>query len=322
MSRTIVGVLRGGTSSEYNLSLKTGAAMLAALPEDRYETRDILIDKSGLWHVRGIPMSPARALSQVDLVLNGLHGGVGEDGTVARLLERMNIPYTGSAPLQSGLALNKIRARQILQQVGVRMPRAVWFSLKNKMTTAGMAQIAFTRFPPPYVVKPPLEGASYGIQYVLHLLDLPEVLGDVLDKYGSALVEEYINGREATVGIIEKFRREDLYALPPTRIILPQGARWIEFAHHEAAALDHFVPSDFSHEQKKSLIDMARRAHSALGLSHFSRADFIVAPRQICLLEANALPGLYPGAAFPKMLESVGVSIGDFLDHSIRLARA
>ena len=82
MARTIVGVLRGGTSSEYDLSLKTGAAMLAALPEERYDTRDIFIDKRGIWHLRGMPVSSARALQQVDVVLNALHGGMGEDCTV------------------------------------------------------------------------------------------------------------------------------------------------------------------------------------------------------------------------------------------------
>src|SRR3989344_7944876 len=106
MARVIVGVLRGGTSSEYNLSLKTGAAALTSLPEERYLTRDILIDKSGLWHVRGVPSTPARALAQVDVILNALHGGVGEDGTVQRLLERSGTPYAGSRPLSSALALN------------------------------------------------------------------------------------------------------------------------------------------------------------------------------------------------------------------------
>ena len=79
MARTSVGILRGGTSSEYNLSLKSGAAMLAALPEDRYDTRDIFIDKRGYWHLRGAPVDAARALSQIDVVLNALHGGAGED---------------------------------------------------------------------------------------------------------------------------------------------------------------------------------------------------------------------------------------------------
>src|SRR3989344_3801515 len=109
MARTVVGVLRCGTSNEYDLSLKTGAAMLNALPDDSYDARDILIDKRGLWHARGVPVEPARALSQVDVVLNALHGGVGEDGTVARVLERAGVPYTGSGPMQLALSLNKLR---------------------------------------------------------------------------------------------------------------------------------------------------------------------------------------------------------------------
>src|SRR3989338_3678142 len=129
MAKTIISVLPGGPSSEYNLSLKTGAAMLSALPEERYETRDILIDKKGLWHLRGIPMSPARALAQVDVVLNGLHGGVGEDGTVARLLGKAGMPYAGARPLQSALSLNKIRSREIFQHAGIRMPRGAVFFL-------------------------------------------------------------------------------------------------------------------------------------------------------------------------------------------------
>src|SRR3989338_7805591 len=96
MSRTIVGILRGGTSREYNLSLKTGAAMLSALPEEKYDARDILVDKNGVWHSRGIPIDSSRALAQIDVVINGLHGGVGEDGTVQRVLDRAGVAYAGS----------------------------------------------------------------------------------------------------------------------------------------------------------------------------------------------------------------------------------
>ena len=121
-----VGILRGGTSSEYNLSLKTGAAMLAALPEDQFDTRDILVDKRGYWHLRGSPVDASRALSQIDVVLNALHGGVGEDGTVQRIFQRAGVPYAGSSPLPSALSLNKTRAREILQKAGILMPRAVY----------------------------------------------------------------------------------------------------------------------------------------------------------------------------------------------------
>src|SRR3989338_10160805 len=157
MARTVVGILRGGTSSEYNLSLKTGAVMLSALPEERYETKDILIDKAGMWHMRGIPADPVRALSHVDVVLNALHGGVGEDGTVQRMLERVGVPYAGSRALSSGLSMNKVRAREVLKNAGIQMARAVSFSLENQMSTRDMAEAIFSAFGPPYVVKPPNE---------------------------------------------------------------------------------------------------------------------------------------------------------------------
>ena len=321
MSRTIVGVLRGGTSSEYDLSLKTGAAMIAALPEDRYTVRDILIDKKGFWYVRGIPVTPVRALSQVDVVLNGLHGGVGEDGTVGRLLERAGVAYAGSRPLASGLALNKIRARQILAQAGIRMPRGIAFRLPSPMTTGEMARAVFERFGPPYIVKPSSEGSSHGISIAEHLVDLPEALGDVLDAFGSALVEEYIPGRQAVVGIIENFRNQAQYALPPARIVLPERSRIIERSHYLEGSLHHLVPSDFTQPQKQALMDAAGMVHRALGLSHFSQAEFKITPRHIYLLEVDAHPHLHQGAVFPQMLEAVGSSTSAFLEHSIQLAR-
>ena len=320
MTRTSVGVLRGGTSSEYNLSLKTGAAILAALPEDRYDTRDIFIDKRGYWHLRGQPVDAARALSQIDVVLNALHGGVGEDGSVQRILARAGVPYAGSSAQGTALALNKIRAREVLQQAGIRMPRAVSFSLNNDLNTGEMARLVFSEFSPPYIVKPPSDGASAGIRVASTLLELPDAIGDVLDAFGAALVEEYVRGHDATVGVVENFRNEQLYALPPVHVVAPAGSRHILPAHHEEALLVHVVPSNFSQSEKKALVEAARAAHRALGLAHFSRADFILTPRGVYLLEVNAIPGLYQGAAFPPALESVGSSVREFLEHAIKLA--
>ncbi len=321
MVRTSVGILRGGTGSEYELSLKTGAAMLAALPDDKYDTRDIFIDKRGYWHLRGAPADAGRILSQVDVVLNGLHGGVGEDGTVQRILERAGVPYAGARSQAAALSLNKIRAREILQQAGIRMPHAVSFNLGNALTTGEMSHFVFSQFGPPYVVKPAQEGASNGIRMAMTLLELPDVLGDVLDAFGAALVEQYVRGQEASVGVIEDFRGEELYALPPAHVVIPEGARYLESTHHQGGSLRHNVPSNFSHSEKRAIAEMARAAHRALGLSHFSRADIILTPRSAYLLEVNALPGLYPGASFQPMLESVGSSVPEFLEHAIYLAR-
>jgi len=316
-----VGVLRGGTSSEYDLSLKTGAAMLQALPEDRYDARDIFIDKSGFWHLRGAPVDPMRALSQIDVVLNALHGGVGEDGTVQRILDRAGVRYAGASAVASALSLNKARAGDVLQRAGIRMPNAVSFALDGTSTTGAMAKYVFQRFGPPYVVKPVNEGASFGIRIAMTLVELPDVLGDVLDAFGSALVEEYIRGHDVSVGVIQDFRGEELYALPPAHMIAPQGSRYIDSDAHHEARITHVVPSNFSYTEKQALMDMARAAHRALGLSHFSRADIVLTPRAPYLLEVNAIPGLYPGASFPPMLESVGSSVREFLEHAISLAK-
>lgn len=317
MARTIVGVLRGGASSEYDLSLKTGATMLNALPESEFDVRDIFIDKNGYWHARGVPADPARALSQVDVVLNGLHGGAGEDGRVQRILDRIGIPYTGSSVTASALSLNKLLAGSTLAKAGIRMPRAVAFTSSSDMHTGEMAQFVFSQFGAPFIVKPGNEGGSHGVHYVATIIELPEVLGEVIDAFGSALVEEFIIGEEATVGIIEGFRGEELYALPPARVMYPEESPFLHFDHHRAGDVRHLVPSEFSDLEKQALMDVARSAHRALGLSQASRADFIVTRRGPYLLEVNSLPGLHEHAAFPQMLESVGASVTDYLRHLV-----
>ena len=320
MVRTIVGVLRGGTSSEYGLSLKTGAAMMNALPEESFEVRDILIDKKGMWHHRGQPATPARALAQVDVVLNALHGGVGEDGSVHRILERTGVPFAGARSMQSAIALNKVRARGVLKNAGIRMPMGVSFTLRDGLNTAEMARLVHATAAGPYIVKPPNDGAGEGVRYVQSYTQLPDAIADVLDAYGAALVEEYIRGDDATVGVIDGFRNEAVYALPPAYV--QRDGLHLERRHHESGSLSHIAPAGFSYVQKQSLMDIAKTAHKILALSHFSRADFIVSPRGIYLLEVNTNPGLYPGASFPVMLGAVGSSVSEFLQHAIQLARS
>ncbi len=320
MARTIVGILRGGPSSEYEYSLKTGAALLNALPEENYDTRDIFIDKTGLWHSRGMPADPSRALAQIDVVLNAVHGGPGEDGTIQRILDLAGVPYAGSSALASNSALNKILTREILYNAGIRMPSGVAFSTRDG-TTADMARVAFSIFGPPYVVKPPSEGSSRGIYIVDTIMQLPDAIGDVLDAYGTALVEQFMYGDEATVGVIQDFRNEELYALPPAHVVIPDDSRYLDHQTYRDGNHRHDVPSNFSHEEKRAIADMAKAAHRALGLSHFSNADMILTKRGPYLLEVNTVPGLHDKAPFPHMLESVGSSVSEFAQHMVNLAR-
>lgn len=321
MARTTVGVLRGGPSSEYELSLKTGAAMLYALPEDRYDVRDIFIDKRGIWHLRGSPMPPARTLQQVDVVLNALHGGMGEDGTVSRFLEMNAIPFTGSRADAAAASINKVRTHELFEKAGIPMPLFAAFTLSDKMNTARMAREVHAMFAPPYVVKAPREGASKGMRYARTILDLPNAIADVLDEYGSALVEQYVIGEHVAVGVIEGFRKQDIYVLPPAHVKLPQGDRMIENHHHHEGTLEFVVPSRFSSQEKQRIEQLAQMAHKALGMRHYSSMDFVRTPHSIVLLEVDSTPALYDGSPLAPMLRSVGSSVTEFLEHSINLAR-
>ncbi len=201
------------------------------------------------------------------------------------------------------------------------MPSGVSFTLSNGLNTAEMAQAVFSQFGPPYIVKPQSEGASYGIRVVLQVIELPDAIGDVLDEYGAALIEQYIAGAEASVGVIEDFRGQELYVLPPAYVILPGEDRFLSHQVHEDATAKYECPSNFTHAEKRAIEEMARAAHRALGLSHFSRADIKLTRRGPYLLEVNALPGLYPGASMPVMLDAVGSSTREYLEHVIALAQ-
>lgn len=321
MARTTVGVLRGGTSSEYHLSLKTGAKMLSELPEERYDTRDIFIDKSGTWHLRGIPTDPAHALSQIDVVLNAIHGGIGEDGTVQRILERFGIPYVGSRPLASSLSLNKARAREIFQKAGIPVARGIAFNVNDHLNTGEMARQVFSQFAPPYIVKPVNEGSSYGIRVAPTIIELPDVIGDILDAYGTALVEEFLIGEEVAVPVLEGYRGEELYVFPPVHIILPEGEKWLKPHIHENAQARHIVPSNFTHEDKRAIAELARAVHRALELSHVSVVGIVLTSRGPFAIEVDAVPPLHQGSPVLSVLESVGTSVREFLEHVIHLAR-
>jgi D-alanine-D-alanine ligase len=123
MNHTRVAVLRGGPSNEYDVSMQSGANVLAALKELGYQVRDIVITRKGEWLENGLVKQPAQALEAVDAVFIALHGAYGEDGTLQRLLQIHKIPFTGSNALSSNIAFNKILTKQTLQEHGVLAPK-------------------------------------------------------------------------------------------------------------------------------------------------------------------------------------------------------
>lgn len=320
MTRTVVGVLRGGPSPEYEVSLKTGTALMNALSEDRYDVRDVFIDRSGAWHLHGRASEPPRVLSQVDVVVNGLHGVYGEDGQVQRVLERSGVPFTGARSSVAALTMHKGRTRDALKNLGILMPRGMAFTPRDAGNSTQLARQVFQQFGPPYVVKPIASGSSVGVVIVTTLNALPDALETALEAYGAVLVEEQIFGREATVGIVDRFREQDHYSLPAVEII-PKGHTFFDYEAKYGGVCDELCPSTFGQAEKQQLEDAARLAHQSLGLSHYSRSDFIVHPSgRVYFLEINALPGLTEQSLLPKALVAVGSSLPEFAEHLVRLA--
>lgn len=317
---TVVGVLRGGPSREHEVSLKTGAAMIAHLPAERFVTHDIYIDKNGQWHDRGKVVAPERVLRQLDVALIGLHGEYGEDGEVQKLLERFSVPYAGADAFGSYLAMHKLMAKMRAQEAGFLTPD--FRHVEHPEDSEKMVHDVIRTFHQPVIVKPIGWGSSVGVSVAG---GYAPVLSAVTRLFASGapsvLIEEYIRGKEATVGVVERLRGELLYSLPPVEIIPPEGDFFSYDAKYSGATRE-LCPGNFSRVAAEELQHIARMMHRALGLRHYSRSDFIVAPAGVYYLETNTLPGLTAESLMPKALASVGVAFPDFLAHLVSLARA
>lgn len=319
MHGTVVGILRGGPSREHDVSLATGHAIMASLPRERYTVRDIFIDREGNWHERGLRTTPGKALSNMDVAVIALHGEYGEDGEVQKLLERFGIPYTGSDSFASFEAMHKVMAKEKARAAGIAVPR---YEFIERMEDAEPKVREIIRtYPQPVIVKPPRWGSSVGVSAPAGYQPVHQaVTGLLAEGSHGALVEEFIRGTEATVGIIENMRGEDLYALPAVEIVPPNREPFFTYEAKYSGESQELAPGRFSKPVMDELQDYAKRMHRELGLRHYSRSDFIVSPKGIYFLETNTLPGLTAGSLFPKALASVGIYFSEFLDHLIALA--
>lgn len=318
--QTIVGVLRGGPSHEHDVSLESGAAILAHLPEDGFSTRDIYIDRKGQWHHRGKITTPDRILRQLDVALVGLHGEYGEDGQVQRLLERFNVPYAGSDSFSSARAMHKIFSKKHAQEAGLRTPNFIHVERKEDAPLG--AHDAIRSFAQPVVIKPVGWGSSVGISIVGGYTDVLSAIEKLFDEgVHSVLVEEYIRGKEATVAVIEGLRGEMLYT-PPVVEIIPPAGDFFSYDSKYSGTTREVCPGNFSRVNAEELQHLARVMHRELGLRDYSRSDFIVTPQGIYYLETNTLPGLTSDSLFPKALSAVGVSLSEFFAHLVKLAHS
>lgn len=315
-----VAVLRGGPSEEYDVSMQTGRGVLEALQKLDYSCKDIVITRKGEWLDNGFVKQPESALEAIDVVFIALHGTYGEDGQIQKILERKMIPFTGSRSMPSAIAFNKELTKYTLMPHGVKMPkhrkmsRTEFYDLRDDLDEI-FAEIGKELF-----IKPVASGSSYGAAHIPNRAVLETTLEALFQKYENILIEEYIRGREATVGILDNFRSEKSYVLPTIEIIPPGGEPLFSYENKYSGKTEEIVPGRFSYYEKSELSRVAALVHDVMGCNQYSRSDFIVRNGEVYFLEVNTLPGLTNQSLFPKAAAAVGLSYPQLIKHLIESA--
>jgi D-alanine-D-alanine ligase len=300
-----IGVLLGGLSSEREVSLRSGEAVLAALRQRGHDAVPIYVDRD---------LDVALRQEQIEVAFIALHGRWGEDGCVQGLLEMLGIPYTGSDVLASALAMHKAKAKELFRLHN--LPTPAYYVL----SAAALAGPAAGRdgsdeltaihgdFGFPCVVKPVREGSSVGVS----ICRAPEGLGPAVERAlrfdDEILVERFIAGKEVSVAVLED------RALGAVEIAPREG--FYDYASkYTRGATDYFVPPRVSPERYRGLLTQALRAHRALGCHGATRVDMMVSDSgNEFVLEVNTLPGLTPTSLLPKIADAAGIAFGELCD--------
>lgn len=310
-----VAVVRGGPSEEHEVSMRTGASVIKALSSSDFFVQDIVVSRAGEWLQNGRVWNPIQILQSIDVVFIALHGSYGEDGTIQRYLDTHSIPYTGSKTYPTSIAFNKALTKDHLRKHNIKLAPHLYAAKANISDNFKFAEATNEVFSGPYVIKPVSGGSSVGTVMAKNTTELAFALEELFKKYDNLLVEKRIIGREATMGVINNFRERPVYTLPPIEII--PKSDFFDYAAKYDGSTEEVCPGCFSVSEKNALAEAATLIHKELGLTQYSRSDFIVAPDGVYFLEVNTLPGLTAESLFPKALEAVGVSYNGFIQHLI-----
>jgi len=299
-----IGVLMGGPSTEREISLKSGKTVYESLNQAGVEVAAIDIKTDG--KEENIRLIKSH---EIDLAFIALHGRFGEDGQIQEILDTLKIPYTGSGIVASRLAMDKIASRKIFEASGLHVPR---YKAEDKLSYDANWKSQHNDFTLPLVVKPAGHGSSIG----LSIVDREEYLDKSVDLAFSfderIIIEEYIRGREVTVGILDE------KALPVIEII-PKKRFFDYEAKYQAGMTDYVVPVELEDEIAQNIQETALSAHKLLGCYGCSRVDMILSNDDIpFILEVNTIPGLTVTSLLPKAAKVVGI---DFLELCIKLIR-
>ncbi|MEO7097784.1 MAG: D-alanine--D-alanine ligase [Luteolibacter sp.] len=291
LSTKKIAVLMGGPGAEREVSLASGKAVLNALLGLGLNAVGVDVTTTEIDLPEG-----------TDLAFNVIHGTFGEDGQLQDAMEKLGVPYTGAGSASSKLAIHKSLAKERFLAAGVPTARSETVSLSPGV-------IPDLTIKAPLVIKPPLEGSSVGIQIVKSQEEIAGALLKAAEKYSEVLIEEFIEGKELTVGILNDV------PLPIVRITPPEGVYdmaskypWLS----GAKGSEYQCPADLDLETTMAVQAAALAAHRSLGVEIYSRVDVLLdSQNRPFVLEANTIPGMTETSLLPKAAAAAGISFSE-----------
>ena len=334
-------VMMGGPSSEHEVSMASGAQVFEALrASGQFEVQAVVISRTGQWTLstaapqvlprpgeavnqsipREFAIQGSPLLASADAIFLAFHGPFGEDGTLQGLLQSLSIPYTGSGPLASALAMNKRKAKELFKYHGLKTPEGLWLSRDTiRGSVIGAIHVIETNVPYPVVVKPNLGGSSLGVSLADHQEELREALEWASRFDADVLIEQKIRGRELTCAVLEELDGS-LKAFPVIEIV-PKRGKFFDFASkYEDGGSDEICPADLAEAESRVIQEAALKAHQALGCEGFSRTDMFLTPDGPVVLEVNTIPGMTPNSLLPKAARAAGISFEQLMVHLVKVA--
>ena len=301
-SKIKVAVLAGGIGSEREVSIQSGQCVAGALKEAGFEvvTADIGPDYLEILDD-----------TSIDVFFPALHGEFGEDGRLQQILEDRSLPYAGSGPAASRLAFDKMASKILFEDAGVSTPAAIEF---DDQTNIELLEEQLLRLAGRYVVKPIRQGSSVGVSIVSTPAEAIDAARRTLSEFGDCMIEEFVPGREVTVGILHG------RALPIIEVRPKSG-----FYDYHAKYFDEQTQYLFDTvTDKTTAANLSRAAidcFNALGCRHFARVDFMLGNDRIAyVLEVNTIPGFTSHSLLPKAAAKAGLSMSDLCSNIVEAA--
>ncbi|AEW86202.1 D-alanine--D-alanine ligase [Flavobacterium columnare NBRC 100251 = ATCC 23463] len=317
-----VAVVMGGYSGESVISLRSGQLILNNLDQSKYQTFEVHILKEG-WYVlindqkytldkSDFSFTLNQEKITFDVIVNTIHGTPGEDGHLQAYWELLEIPYTGCNFYQSALTFNKRDTLSVLAKFNIPKAKSIYLT---KGTTINKQVIA-DELALPFFVKPNQSGSSLGVSKVTDLSQFDKALEFAFAEDSDILIESFLQGIEVSVGVFHY--KGETKVLGITEIVSQT-----DFFDYEAKYLgksEEITPARLTDEVRIRVEQTAKKVYEALGMSGFSRTDFIIMNGIPHFIEMNTNPGLSPQSIFPQQAQYAKLDFGEMLDNEIQLA--